>query len=183
MENRSGVRMHSAMGSSQIALGVIAIVAATLAGRFTAVFIGIVLIIRGAIEIVNGIRTGRELHKLSGKTVVGALSAVLGVLLVIIPEVGAALFGLGLAVLFFVGGIRKIAEPFSTQVVTDKFSAMLGVISLLLGTVLVLMWPVESFGTIGVFAGLEIMLNGLTVSLIERGAGRLRREHGAALHR
>ena len=163
----------SAVGLSQILLGIFTILVATIATRFAVILIGAILAVRGGLDIYQASRSKNQGAK--GRFTIGVVSIVSGVLLLAWPQMGTSVFSLFLAVLFIAGGFQKIISPFSHKQASDKFTVLTGTVSLLLGILLLVIWPVESFTLLGVLVGIEIMLNGMTLSVI-KGQMKLNRQ-------
>ncbi|MFP4164872.1 MAG: DUF308 domain-containing protein [Chitinispirillaceae bacterium] len=165
---------ESNLGLIQILLGIATIIAASLAAWFTVVFLALILGIRGGIDLYRGYHPKRvERRRSTGRIITGAVSLLLGVFLLIFPRIGASVFSLALAALFIIGGFQKILLPWTEKIPADKFTIMTGLVSLLLGFLLLALWPVERFSMLGVLVGIEILLNGMTFTLAGRAVGRM----------
>ncbi len=161
----------SAVGLSQMILGIGVIVTSSVAAWLTTLILGIILIARGGLDLYHGFRrTGDPPHRSASMQALGAISLALGVLLLVWPEIGAAVFALALAALFAIGGFQKLITPWTQKRPADSVTVMSGAVSILLAALLIALWPVESFGVLGAFAGIEIMLNGMTITYVRRVA-------------
>ncbi|MBD3241075.1 MAG: hypothetical protein GF331_10860, partial [Chitinivibrionales bacterium] len=149
------------------------IVVAALAPSFVVTVLALVLLVRGGLDIMHQLRLGDE--KSTAKIVVGALVAAAGVLLLVWPQVGAATFSGVLAGLFLIGGAQRVISPLTHRETASAFVVMTGVVAILLGILILALWPIERFSVLGVLAGIEIMINGMTVSLAGKAAHRAMR--------
>lgn len=176
-ENMSSVSDDSNFGLIQILLGIGTIIAATLASWFTVLALALILAVRGGLDLYKGYHPERgQQERLKGKIIIGAVSLVIGVLLLIFPQIGASFFSLALAILFIVGGLQKLVSPYLEKGQVDKFTLTTALVSLLLGVILIALWPVERFDVLGVLVGIEILLNGMTITLAGRAMGRVYRK-------
>ncbi|MFP4015306.1 MAG: HdeD family acid-resistance protein [Chitinispirillaceae bacterium] len=176
-ENVSPIIDDSNFGLIQILLGIGTVIAATLASWFTVLALALILAFRGGLDLYKGYHPQKGGPKrLKGKIITGFASLSIGILLLIFPQIGAAFFSLALAILFIVGGLQKLVFPYLENIPTDKFTITTALVSLLLGVILIALWPVERFDILGVLVGIEILLNGMTVTLTGRAIGRMRRK-------
>ncbi len=175
MEKKTAVHAtaadESAIAISQVLLGIGVIVVSSLASGFAAVVLALVLLVRGGLDVFHQMRLGDGRSR--ARVVVGALTAAGGVLLLVWPQIGASVFSLVLAGLFLIGGAQKTISPLIHKETATAFVVMTGIVSILLGVLVLALWPIERFSTLGILAGIEIMINGMTVSLVGKAA------HGA----
>ncbi|MFW6254710.1 MAG: DUF308 domain-containing protein [Chitinivibrionales bacterium] len=154
------------IGVSQIVIGVAALILATIATEFVLVVLGVVLCARGILDLYNSLRV--EGKKPAGGIIVGSLSLLTGALVLLWPQVGSSVLSLFLAVLFIIGGGQKLLSPFLQQRQGNQVQLVIGLISVLLGVIILLLWPMRNVMVLGIFVGLEIMLNGMTITLTGR---------------
>lgn len=177
MENRTAVHEtaadESAIAISQVLLGIGVIVVSALASGLAVVVLALVLLLRGGLDILHQMRLG-DAKSIAG-VVVGALTAAGGVLLLVWPQIGASIFSLVLAGLFLIGGAQRAIAPLTHRETANAFVVMTGVVAILLGVLILALWPVERFSVLGILAGIEIMINGMTVSLVGKAAHRAMR--------
>jgi uncharacterized membrane protein HdeD (DUF308 family) len=163
----------SAIGLSQMVLGIGVILVASLAASFAAVVLGIILIVRGGLDMYNGYRQDRAAPNRRRATMaVGALSLALGIVLTAFPRIGASIFSLALAALFLIAGVQKLLTPWTERKPAERVTVTSGAVSAALGVLIIGLWPIEDIGVVGVFGGIEILLNGMSMSLARQAAGR-----------
>jgi uncharacterized membrane protein HdeD (DUF308 family) len=139
-----------------IALGSVAM--ATVASVF---FVGIMMILAGVVEIVNAFQV-----KSWGKFVLWLL---LGVLYVVAgfaafenPLFAAAVLTLVLGVALIVSGIMRIILAFGMKEgMPWMWIVLSGVITLLLGAIILSHWPVSSVYVLGLFLGIDLVFAGV----------------------
>jgi uncharacterized membrane protein HdeD (DUF308 family) len=149
-----------ALGAVYIIAGIIALGSVVMATVVSVFVVGIMMVIAGVAEIVNAfqIKTwGRFLLWL----LLGALYVVAGFLTFENPLLAAAILTLFLGVALIVSGIMRIILAFSMQAAMPWVLVLLsGIITLLLGLVIVAHWPVASLYVLGIFLGVDLILAG-----------------------
>jgi len=131
------------------------------------------MVIAGVAEIVNAfqIKTwGRFLFWL----LLGALYVVAGFLTFENPYLAAAILTLFLGVALIVSGVTRIILAFGMQAAMPWVLVLVsGVITLLLGLIIVAHWPVASLYVLGIFLGVDLVLAGASWIGIGLGLRRL----------
>ena len=149
-----------AFGVVYIIAGIIALGSVVLATVATVFVVGIMMVIAGVAEVINAfqIKTwGRFLLWL----LLGALYIVAGLITFENPLLAAAILTLFLGIALIASGIMRIVLAFSMQAVMPWIWVLLsGVITLLLGLVIVAHWPVSSLYILGLFLGIDLVLAG-----------------------
>jgi uncharacterized membrane protein HdeD (DUF308 family) len=151
-----------------IALGSVAM--ATVASVF---FVGIMMIFAGVAEIINAFAVKRW-----GKFVLwlllGILYVVAGVATFENPLLAAAVLTLVLGVALIVSGIMRIVLAFGMKEgMPWMWIVLSGVITFLLGAIILAHWPVSSVYVLGLFLGIDLVFAG--VGWIGLGLGLRRR--------
>lgn len=166
-QERASRQPEMTVAFMQVLFGVVTIVASVLATWFTVIALGVVLAIRGAFDLIRVIKSEGALPK--GPLIVGVLFVASGVILLSFPQVGASILSLLLGVLFIVGGAPKLLAPFSKEHLPHQSHVVItGLISVFLGILVFLLWPLRNYTIIGALVGLEILLNGLSIALAAR---------------
>jgi uncharacterized membrane protein HdeD (DUF308 family) len=149
-----------ALGVVYIVAGIVALGSVVLATVATVFVVGIMMVIAGVAEVINAfqIKTwGRFLLWL----LLGALYIVAGLITFENPLLAAAILTLFLGIALIASGIMRIVLAFSMQAVMPWIWVLLsGVITLLLGLVIVAHWPVSSLYILGLFLGIDLVLAG-----------------------
>jgi uncharacterized membrane protein HdeD (DUF308 family) len=149
-----------ALGVVYVITGIIALGSVVLATAATVFVVGIMMVIAGVAEVINAfqIKTwGRFLLWL----LLGALYIVAGLITFENPLLAAAILTLFLGIALIASGVMRIVLAFSMQAVMPWIWVLLsGVITLLLGLVIVAHWPVSSLYILGLFLGIDLVLAG-----------------------
>lgn len=159
-----------AMGIAMVVLGTIGISWACLATiTVTATWLfGFLLLAGGITEIIHSFWAGRWsgmlLHLL-----VGILYTVVGFMIIDQPEQSAIDLTLVIALFLIVGGIFRIVFALSERFVGWGWVLMNGVVSLLLGMLIYKQWPASGLWVIGLFIGIELILNGWAWVMLSLG--------------
>lgn len=168
LEERSGLGPLRAKSGWIVALGVVYIIAGIIAlgsvaaATVASVFVvGIMMIIAGVAEVINAFQI-----KTWGGFILwlllGALYIVAGFLAFENPLLAAAALTLFLGVSLLVSGIIRIVLAFSMQRTMPWVWVVLsGIITVLLGTIIVAHWPVSSLYILGLFLGIDLVIAGV----------------------
>lgn len=163
-------------GICLVLLGALAIVRSVAATVVSMLFFGWLLLIAAGIEIVQAVMVGKWAglfqHWLSA-----ALFGVLGALIVWRPVVTAEILTLLIGAFFLVAGIFQLVTPFVISLPEWGWHALNGLITLVLGVLILAQWPVSGLWVIGLFLGIELIFYGgawVAVALRLRSAARAR---------
>lgn len=150
-----------ALGILLLAVGALATGAAVLTTLVTMLLFGWLLLFTGLFQVASAIRhrDGGHfwLHLLSG-----VLDGAIGLVLLFRPGAGAAAFALLLAAYFFVGGIFRGAAATSLRLPGRGWSILAAVVDLVLAALLVAGWPETGLWVIGLFVGINLIMQGAT---------------------
>jgi uncharacterized membrane protein HdeD (DUF308 family) len=147
-------------GAVQVILGIAVILVATFASWLSVWLIAVSLAVWGIIDLSSALKHKTVWWRFS----LGILALLGGLLLMIHPGIGSAVISLLLSVLFVVGGINSVLISLK-QPEHKGWIAAGGLVSLILGVLILSLWPVTSFFVLGVLTGIEILLNGWTLTL------------------
>jgi uncharacterized membrane protein HdeD (DUF308 family) len=158
-----------ALGVVYIVAGLIALGSVVFATVVTVFVVGIMMLIAGVAEVINAFQI-----KTWGKFLLWLL---LGVLYIIAgfftfenPLLAAAVLTLLLGFTLVVSGIMRIVLGFSMKGGTPwGWVVVSGLITLLLGVVILVHWPVSGLYILGLFLGIDLVIAG--VSWISVGFG------------
>jgi uncharacterized membrane protein HdeD (DUF308 family) len=147
------------LGIVLMAAGALAIAAAFITTLTSVVLFGILLITGGVVQLVNTFlaRTwkGFTLHLFAG-----LLYLVIGALMVEHPVGAAEGLTLMLAAAFLLGGAVRVTYSLIHSFAGRSWVVMNGFISLLLGIAIWRQWPESSLWVIGLFIGVDLIVNG-----------------------
>jgi uncharacterized membrane protein HdeD (DUF308 family) len=147
------------MGIALLILGILALLDSIFATAISMIFFGWILVIAGIVEGVQTFRH-RSGHHLFLHLLNAALSIVVGALLLWRPLAGAVVMTLLLAMYFTVAGIFRIVAAASVRVPGWGWTLFNGIVSLLLGILIWVHWPVSGLWVIGLFIGIDLIIVG-----------------------
>ena len=133
---------------------------------------GWLLMLAGATQIVHAfqVRTwsGFFLYLLDG-----IIRAAVGTMLVIYPGAGAEALTLLLSLYFIVGGLFKTFGSIVLMFPSWGWSVASGLVSIALGVMLAMQWPVSSLWFIGFAVGIDLMLYGWALLMFAAAVNKL----------
>lgn len=162
-----------AFGIALVLLGILAIVRSVAATVVSMLFFGWLLVVAAGIEIVQAIMVGKWaglFHHWVGAILFG----VVGALIVWRPMVTAEILTLLMGAFFLVAGVFQLVTPFVVSLPDWGWHALNGLITLVLGILILAQWPVSGLWVIGLFVGIELVFYGgawILVALGLRSAG------------
>ena len=162
-----------ALGVVFVIAGIIALGSVVMATAATVFVVGIMMVIAGVAEVINAFQVktwGRFLVWL----LLGVLYIVAGFAAFENPLLAAALLTLVLAFALIVSGVTRIVLAFGMKGTAPwLWVALSGVITLVLGCMILARWPVSSLYVLGLFLGIDLIMAG--ASWIGIGLGLRRR--------
>jgi uncharacterized membrane protein HdeD (DUF308 family) len=148
-----------AFGIALVLLGVLAIVRSVAATVVSMLFFGWLLLFAAGIEVVQAIMVGKWAglfqHWLSA-----ALFGVLGALIIWRRMVTAEILTLLIGAFFLVAGAFQLITPFVISLPEWGWHALNGLITFVLGILILAQWPVSGLWVIGLFLGIELVFYG-----------------------
>jgi uncharacterized membrane protein HdeD (DUF308 family) len=147
------------VGGTMLGLGTAAVVydvTATLASVF---LFGWLLLLAGAIQVVQAFQV-RSWSGFFFYLLDGIIRATAGTLLLVYPGSGALTLTLVLSFYFIAGGLLKTIGSMLLQFPSWGWSAASALVSVALGVMLVVQWPVSGLWFIGFAVGLDLILYG-----------------------
>ncbi len=151
-----------ALGVAMVALGAIAVGSAVQATFLTVGVLGALLIAGGVVLAIHAF----ELRKQGGFVMslfLGVLYVLAGIALISSPVLSAMTITLVMGILFVVSGVYRVISAVVKRFEHWGWYLVGGLVTLLLGLMLWLQWPVSSLYTLGVFLGVDLMLIGWTL--------------------
>lgn len=156
-----------AVGLTLIALGILAISYSYFASIISIFVLGSLLVIGGVIVIMDTFQakssrgSGSFTHLL-----IGILYFAAGILLIRGPIVGAMSLTLLLAIFYIFVGMLRTVYALSLTVPRKGWHIFNGMISLLIGILILAEWPASGMFIIGLFVGVDLLLCGFIYVLI-----------------
>jgi uncharacterized membrane protein HdeD (DUF308 family) len=150
-----------AFGIALLALGIAAVVRSITATVATMLFFGWLLLIACGIEVVQAIMVGQWagfFHHLLAAILFG----VAGFLLVTRPVISAETLTVFMAMFFLIGGLFQVAASIMLALPGWGWQVADGVITFILGALVLAQWPVSGLWAIGLFLGIDLIFYGLS---------------------
>jgi uncharacterized membrane protein HdeD (DUF308 family) len=150
-----------ALGVVYVIAGLVALGSVVWATVVSVLVVGIMMIVSGVAEVINAFQI-----KTWGKFILwlllGVLYIIAGFMVFQNPLLTAVLLTAFLGVSLIVSGIMRIMLGFGMKQATSWIWVVLsGVLSLLLGAVILAKWPVGSAYVLGIFLGVDLIVAGI----------------------
>lgn len=149
-----------ALGIALVILGIIAIGASVATTIISVILFGWLLIIAGVFETIHSFWQMRGWSGFLWALLVGILHLVLGFIIIANPAASAQALTLVIAFFLIFGGIFRIVTAVTARFQNWGWLFFNGVIVLLLGISIWRHWPYSGLWVIGLFIGVEMLLNG-----------------------
>lgn len=160
-------------GIALIVLGIFAVGAAALTSFVTVFFLGTVLFISGVAQLIYSF-WAREWSGFFVSLLLGIFYGVIGALFLARPLSALAALTLLIGALFVVSGLFKIFVSLAARFEHWGWVLFSGMISLVLGSMILADWPMASLWVIGLFVGIDLMIYGWTWVVLSLAARRLK---------
>ncbi|HJV65963.1 MAG TPA: HdeD family acid-resistance protein [Geomonas sp.] len=162
--DRQGVHRGwlAVLGILYLILGIVGFFMATLMTLASVLFFGVLAIIGGVIQIVASFSSQGRRHVWGG-ILLGALYIIAGLLIVANPIVSSLILTLFLAgALIALGAVRIVYWMEHRNHSFWMWSIISGVVSMVLGILIIAQWPVTGLWVIGLFVALDLLFHGGT---------------------
>lgn len=158
-----GANRFLLMGLVLIVLGVLSVASPAIAGTAVVYVIGGVLLIAGALQIVQGLRSEGWSEKFV-PLILGVITGVAAFAVLAHPLLGLTVLALVLAIFFAVEGIWKIVASFSFRPATGWLAMLIsGALALVLGVMIWMQWPLSGLLAVGVLVGIDLLSTGASL--------------------
>ena len=145
-------------------IGLIGIILPPVISISVSLFTGFLLIFGG---IVNGYQAFSSYRKSMLVWLKPFLLVVTGILILIYPVAGVAAIGIMLAVYFLMDAFAGFSMMFElNELKGTLWLAINSIISLILGIVLIAGWPTSSVILVGLFVGISLFVDGITLLVL-----------------
>jgi uncharacterized membrane protein HdeD (DUF308 family) len=148
-----------AFGIGLVVLGFAAVARSITATVATMLFFGWLLVLASGIEIAQAVVVGHWagfFHHLLAAILFG----VAGLLLVTRPILGAETLTIFMAMFFMIGGLFQLIASIAVALPGWGWQVADGIITFVLGALLLAQWPVSGLWAIGLFVGIDLILYG-----------------------
>jgi uncharacterized membrane protein HdeD (DUF308 family) len=149
-----------AFGIALVMLGVAAVVRSVAATVVSMLFFGWLLVLAAGIEVAQLIMVGRWAGMFP-HMIATVLFAVVGILILWKPLVTAEILTLLMGAFFLVAGLFHIVAPAMISLPDWGWHVLNGVITLILGVLVLAQWPISGLWVIGLFVGIELIFYGV----------------------
>lgn len=168
-------------GILMVILGIIAISVSTLTTMVSVLLLGVLILLGGIILLFDTFKFwwqhwgGFFLFLL-----MGILYVIVGFMLIKYPVAGAVSLTLLLAIFFIIVGLLRIIGSISTQLPQWGWVLFSGIVTFILGIMILMQWPTSGLYILGLFIGIELILAGWAYILLSLAArSHVRHEHGS----
>lgn len=149
-----------AFGVVALIAGVIALGSAAMATESAVIIIGVMMLIAGAAEIIAAFSV-KTWGKFLLWMLLGALYIFAGVVCIQNPFAAATILTLMLGIALIVSGLIRIFLATQMKHGTPwGWVVFSGILTFLLGLIIVAKWPVSSFFVLGIFLGIDLIFIG-----------------------
>jgi uncharacterized membrane protein HdeD (DUF308 family) len=149
-----------ALGVVYVIVGFIALGSVVTATAASVLVVGIMMVIAGVAEIINAFQV-KTWGKFFLWLILGALYVVAGFVTFENPVLAALVLTLMLGAILAASGIMRIIVAFSMKEGTPWIWAVVsGIVTLLLGLIILARWPVSSLYVLGLFLGIDLVVAG-----------------------
>ena len=159
------------LGIALVVLGAFAILYAFVASVATAVVFGVLFFVGGVLQIIGAFRA-RGWGSFFLELLIGILYLVAGGLMIRHPVITLQAITLVLGAFILVGGIFRAVGAVGLRFRNWGWVLLSGVLSIILGTIILAGWPWTSVWVLGVFVGIDMIFSGsewITLALVVRG--------------
>ena len=160
------------LGGLLAMVGVIAMASPLAAGIAVEMFVGVMMLSRGAMQLYYGVKVRHWGHRFGsymglGSIVMALLSVVVGALLLINPIAGLRFLTLVLAVyLVLVGGFEILHAIEMSEVKGWGFIMLSGALGVVLGVMIWRQWPLSGHWAMGVLVGASFIISGVSLAMV-----------------
>ena len=148
-------------------LGIVAISTAVLTTLFSMIFLGALFLIGGIVILTDNFHFWhRKWEGFTPYLLMGILYFVIGLIFILAPLPVAISLTLILAIFFILIGAFRIYYSIARRFPWWQMSLLNGVITFLLGILIIAQWPASGLYILGIFVGIDLLLLGMTYVMI-----------------
>lgn len=155
-------------GIAFVVLGVIALAFSVMTTLASVFVLGWILAFAGIFEAVHAFKLPRWSGFLL-ELLAAILYVVVGVLMIVRPAAGALSLTLLIGAFFLVGGIFRIVAAAAMRPPNWGWLLVSGIVTLLLGLLIVAEWPASGLLVIGMFLGIDLIFSGTSLIMFAFG--------------
>jgi uncharacterized membrane protein HdeD (DUF308 family) len=147
-------------------LGMLAISFAAFTTLLSVVLVGGLILVSGLFILIDTLHCWQGKSDFSLRCWMGVLYSLVGLILIFGPEMSSVALTLALAIFFIIIGIARIFSSTSLKLPKWQWGLVNGIITLLLGILIMAEWPASGLFIIGLFIGIDLILFGWTYVMI-----------------
>jgi uncharacterized membrane protein HdeD (DUF308 family) len=148
-----------ALGVVYLLAGIVALSSVALATAVSVFIVGIAMLVAGVAEVLNAFQM-KSWNKFLLWALLGGLYIAAGILAFEDPLLTAKALTLLLSLSLLASGITKILLVFSMKVGGSWLVFLSGLITVIVGAVILAHWPFESLYVLGIFLGVDLVVTG-----------------------
>jgi len=148
-----------AFGIALVVLGVAAVVRSVTATILSMLFFGWLLVLSSGIEIAQAVMVGHWAGFFQ-HLVAAILFGVVGVIIVTRPLISAEVMTVFMATFFLIGGLFQLIASLAVAAPGWGWHAADGIITAILGVLVLAQWPASGLWVIGLFVGIDLIFYG-----------------------
>ena len=153
------------IGILALLLGIIAIIYPAVIGKISVVVIGVFLVIGGLLRLTFSV-VSFSMGSLIMRFLYGLLMIIAGIWIIMNPDMGLEALTLIMAIYFIVDGITGLVYSFSLMPIGGGIYLLIsGIVGIVLGILIFYRWPESSNYALGIYLGIKLIIDGLTLSL------------------
>ncbi|MBN9542070.1 MAG: HdeD family acid-resistance protein [Reyranella sp.] len=150
-----------ALGVVFVLAGVVALGSVVAATASAVMIVGIMMIMGGAAELIAAFGV-KDWKRAAFWGLLGVLYVAAGIIAILNPFAAASILTLMLGAALVVGGVLRIFLAFAMRSAGKPWGwvVLSGLVSLLLGFMIIAQWPASSFFVLGIFLGIDLIFIG-----------------------
>ncbi len=158
-------------GVLAIVFGILAIASPWVAGQSVMSLVGILVIAGGVMRMIWAFKAG-SLGKGALVFLIGVLTLLAGIAIIAHPVITASVLTIILAIYFFVDGFSEVMAAFALPSGMDGKGWLIfdGLVTIALGIMIFMGFPVAGTVAIGVFLGIKLLLIGFSMFMLGTAA-------------
>jgi uncharacterized membrane protein HdeD (DUF308 family) len=150
-----------ALGAIYVLAGIVALSSVAFAATVTVLMVGIMMIVGGVAEVISAFQA-RPWSRALLWVLIGSLYVVAGILAFENPLLTAKFLTLLLGLSLTASGIVKVVLAATMKAGASRLAVVLsGLITIAIGVVILMHWPVASLLVLGVFLGVDLISAGV----------------------
>ncbi len=156
-----------ALGIVFLVLGVIGLGMTVFLTLVTVLYFGILLLVGGVVQVVRAFRTKGE-GNMAFHLVMAVLYGLAGIVIIQHPKLASAFFTAVIAFVLIFQGVMRAVLGFRLRGHLNSWfwPFFAGLISILLGLIILAHWPVSGLWVIGLFIAVEMIVQGWTYIML-----------------